>query len=194
MNEWMALGLIETRGLGAAISGADAAVTAAGVRLHGWEVATGGRVTVVVTGQVADVSAAVEAGRAAVGTTGAVLNTRVVAQLGDGVQQILECSGRAAVSPPGGEDPDGPHRREGVQQGRSPADERGGGSGVLARRRDEARELPTRAALSAMRVSELRRLARLEGTLTNAEIIRSSKARLIDSLLGVIPQKDAGEA
>lgn len=61
-----ALGLIETKGLLAAIEGADAMLKAANVNLLEKTYVGGGLVTIVVTGDVAAVKAAVEAGGAAV--------------------------------------------------------------------------------------------------------------------------------
>ena len=60
-----ALGLIETRGLVAAIEAADAGLKAADVRLLGTEKADAGLVTVKFVGEVAAVKAAVDAGSSA---------------------------------------------------------------------------------------------------------------------------------
>ncbi len=62
-----ALGLIETRGLIAAIESADAMLKAAEVRLLEKTYVGGGLVTIAVTGDVGAVKAAVDAGAAAVG-------------------------------------------------------------------------------------------------------------------------------
>lgn len=61
-----ALGLIETKGLVAAVEGADAMLKAAEVRLVEKTYVGGGLVTVTVTGDVAAVKAAVDAGSAAI--------------------------------------------------------------------------------------------------------------------------------
>lgn len=61
-----ALGLIETKGLTAAIEGADAMLKSADVRLLEKTIVGGGLVAIAVTGDVAAVKAAVEAGAAAV--------------------------------------------------------------------------------------------------------------------------------
>ena len=62
-----ALGMVETRGLVAAIEAADAMVKAANVTLIGSEKIGSGLVTVMVRGDVGAVKAAVEAGGAAAG-------------------------------------------------------------------------------------------------------------------------------
>ena len=60
-----ALGMIETRGLVAAIEAADAMVKSANVQLVGKEQVGGGLVTVMVRGDVGAVKAATDAGAAA---------------------------------------------------------------------------------------------------------------------------------
>ena len=65
-----ALGLIETRGLVAAIEAADTMVKAANVVLMGYEKIGSGFVTVMVRGEVGAVRAAVDAGAAAAGKLG----------------------------------------------------------------------------------------------------------------------------
>ncbi len=74
-----ALGLIETKGLLAAIESADAMLKAAEVSLLEKTIVGGGLVSVAVTGDVAAVQAAVDAGAAAVGKlNGALLISRHV--------------------------------------------------------------------------------------------------------------------
>lgn len=68
-----ALGLIETKGLLAAIESADAMLKAAEVRLLDKTLVGGGLVTITVTGDVAAVKASIDAAAAAVGRLGAAL-------------------------------------------------------------------------------------------------------------------------
>ena len=76
-----ALGMVETRGLVAAIEAADAMVKAADVRLIHVEKRLGGRlVTVVVDGSVSAVTAAAEAGREAAARVGNVKLCEVIAR------------------------------------------------------------------------------------------------------------------
>ena len=76
-----ALGMVETRGLVAAIEAADAMVKAANVKLIHVEKRLGGRlVTVVVEGSVSAVTAALEAGRAAASAVGSVKCAEVIAR------------------------------------------------------------------------------------------------------------------
>ena len=69
-----ALGMIETRGLVAAIEAADAMVKAASVKLDSMEKIGSGLVTVMVRGDVGAVKAAVEAGNVAAGNVGEVVS------------------------------------------------------------------------------------------------------------------------
>ena len=73
-----ALGMIETRGLVAAIEAADAMVKAANVVLIGSEKIGSGLVSVMVRGDVGAVKAAVEAGGAAAARLGEVIATHVI--------------------------------------------------------------------------------------------------------------------
>ncbi|PRR70430.1 BMC domain-containing protein [Neomoorella humiferrea] len=73
-----ALGLIETKGLVAAIEAADAMLKAAGVELAGIEKIGSGLVTVMVTGDVGAVKAATEAGAAAAGRLGEIVAVHVI--------------------------------------------------------------------------------------------------------------------
>ena len=73
-----ALGLIETRGLVAAIEAADVMVKAANVTLVGRESIGGGYVTVVVTGDVGAVKAATEAGSETASTVGDLVSVHVI--------------------------------------------------------------------------------------------------------------------
>jgi len=73
-----ALGLIETRGLVAAIEAADAALKTAAVELVTHEKVTGGLITIAVTGEVAAVQAAIAAGSAAAAKVGELISRHVI--------------------------------------------------------------------------------------------------------------------
>ena len=87
MNE--ALGMIETRGLVAAIEAADAMVKAANVTLIGSEKIGSGLVSVMVRGDVGAVKAAVEAGSATAARLGEVIATHVIPRPHADVEKIL---------------------------------------------------------------------------------------------------------
>jgi len=73
-----ALGLIETRGLVAAIEAADAMVKAAKVKFLGRQKVKGGLVAVMVAGDVGAVKAAVDAGAAACQRVGQMVSVHVI--------------------------------------------------------------------------------------------------------------------
>jgi ethanolamine utilization protein EutM len=73
-----ALGMIETRGLIAAIEAADAMVKAANVELIGSEKIGSGLVTVLVRGDVGAVKAATDAGAQAARRVGEVVSVHVI--------------------------------------------------------------------------------------------------------------------
>lgn len=84
-----ALGLIETRGLVAAIEAADAMVKAANVKLIGKEKIGGGFVTVMVRGDVGAVKAATDAGAAAAKKVGEIVSVHVIPRPHSDVDEIL---------------------------------------------------------------------------------------------------------
>ena len=73
-----ALGMVETRGLVAAIEAADAMVKAANVTLIGKEIVGGGLVSVLVRGDVGAVKAATDAGAAAADRIGELISVHVI--------------------------------------------------------------------------------------------------------------------
>jgi carbon dioxide concentrating mechanism protein CcmO len=75
-----ALGMIETRGYVAAVEAADAMAKSANVDVRGLEMVGGGLVTVIVSGDVAAVNAATDAGAAAAGRVGEVVSVDVIAR------------------------------------------------------------------------------------------------------------------
>ncbi len=84
-----ALGMIETRGLVAAIEAADAMVKAANVQLIGTEKIGSGLESVMVRGDVGAVKSAVEAGGAAAGSLGEIIATHVIPRPHGDVEKIL---------------------------------------------------------------------------------------------------------
>ena len=84
-----ALGMVETRGLVAAIEAADAMTKAANVTLVGTEKIGSGLVTVMVRGDVGAVKAAVEAGSDAASRLGELVATHVIPRPHTDVEKIL---------------------------------------------------------------------------------------------------------
>ena len=84
-----ALGLIETKGLIGSIEAADAMVKAANVTLVGRESIGGGYVTVVITGDVGAVKAAIDAGATAAKKIGELVSVHLIPRPHDDVQKLL---------------------------------------------------------------------------------------------------------
>ena len=84
-----ALGMVETRGLVAAIEAADAMVKAANVELIGTEKIGSGLVSVMVRGDVGAVKAATESGSAAASKLGELVAVHVIPRPHGDVEKIL---------------------------------------------------------------------------------------------------------
>ena len=85
----LALGMIETRGLTAAIEASDAMIKAAEVTLVGPEKIGSGLVPVLVRGDVGAVKAAVEAGSVRAASLGELVATHVIPRPHSDVEKIL---------------------------------------------------------------------------------------------------------
>ena len=84
-----ALGMVETRGLTAAVEAADAMVKAANVQLIGTEKIGSGLVSVMVRGDVGAVKAATEAGAACAQKLGELVAVHVIPRPHSDVEKIL---------------------------------------------------------------------------------------------------------
>ena len=84
-----ALGMVETRGLVAAIEAADAMVKSAEVTLVGTEKIGSGLVSVMVRGDVGAVKAATEAGSSAASKLGELIAVHVIPRPHSDVEKIL---------------------------------------------------------------------------------------------------------
>jgi len=93
-----ALGLIETKGLVALIEAGDAALKSANVQLVGWNKVGSGYVTIMVTGDVAAVKAATDAGSSAASKVGEVLSVQVIPRPHADLAKVLPRGVAAAVS------------------------------------------------------------------------------------------------
>ncbi len=84
-----ALGIIETRGFATAMEAADAAVKAANVKLGDWLRVGGGKVNVIIRGDVAAVKAAVDAGVSSASQIGEVVGQTVIPRPSDKLAPIF---------------------------------------------------------------------------------------------------------
>ena len=85
-----ALGMIETKGFIPLVEATDAMLKAANVEFLTWDKVGSGLGTVIVTGDVAAVKAATDAGAAAAGRIGEVVSVQVLARPHDDVESILK--------------------------------------------------------------------------------------------------------
>jgi len=85
----MAIGMIETKGLVSLVQATDAALKAANVSYRGWRKVGSGLCSVYVTGDVAAVKAAVDAGAAAARSIGEVVSVHVIPRPHDDLGTIL---------------------------------------------------------------------------------------------------------
>ncbi|MFZ1292360.1 MAG: BMC domain-containing protein [Melioribacteraceae bacterium] len=83
------LGLIETKGLVAAIEAADAMVKAANVKIIGKEKVTGALILIKIVGDTAAVKSAVDAGAAAAQRVGELVSAHVIPRPDDEVDKII---------------------------------------------------------------------------------------------------------
>lgn len=96
MNE--ALGMIETKGFIALVEATDAMIKAANVRFLGWDKVGSGLVTAFVTGDVAAVKAATDAGAAAAGRIGEVMAVQVIPRPHDDLGIVLPEAKKSAAA------------------------------------------------------------------------------------------------
>ena len=93
---YIALGMVETRGLVGAVEAADAMVKAANVVLIGSEYVGGGFVTVMVRGDVGAVKAATDAGGAAAKRVGELVSIHVIPRPHENVEMVLPQSSKGS--------------------------------------------------------------------------------------------------
>jgi ethanolamine utilization protein EutM len=84
-----ALGMVETKGFVALLEASDAMLKAANVQMVGWDKVGAGLVTTFVTGDVAAVKAAIDAGADAAGRVGEVASAHVIARPHDDLPNLL---------------------------------------------------------------------------------------------------------
>ena len=94
---FIALGMVETRGLVGAVEAADAMVKAANVVLIGSEYVGGGFVTVMVRGDVGAVKAATDAGGAAAKRVGELVSIHVIPRPHENVEMVLPQGSKGSI-------------------------------------------------------------------------------------------------
>ena len=84
-----ALGMIETKGFIALVEATDAMMKSANVKFLGWDKVGGGLASAFVTGDVAAVKAATDAGANAAGRVGEVISVQVIARPHEDLATVL---------------------------------------------------------------------------------------------------------
>jgi ethanolamine utilization protein EutM len=92
-----ALGMIETKGFVALIEATDAMMKAANVQFLGWDKVGSGLVSAFVTGDVAAVKAATDAGATAAGRIGEVVSVQVIPRPHDDLDIVLPVPAKRAA-------------------------------------------------------------------------------------------------
>ncbi len=90
-----ALGMIETKGFVTLVEATDAALKAANVQFLGWDKVGSGLVSVFLTGDVAAVKAATDAGAAAGGRIGEIVSVQVIPRPHEDLGMVLPASGKS---------------------------------------------------------------------------------------------------
>ena len=93
-----ALGMVETKGLVALLEASDAMLKAANVQILGWDKVGSGMVTTFVSGDVAAVKAAVDAGADAAGKIGEVVAVHVIPRPHDEINSVLPKAKKPAAA------------------------------------------------------------------------------------------------
>ena len=93
-----ALGMIETKGFIALVEASDAMMKAANVEFLGWDKVGSGLVTAFVTGDVAAVKAATDAGANAAGRIGEVVSVQVIPRPHDELDVVLPATAARAAA------------------------------------------------------------------------------------------------
>ncbi len=213
-----ALGLVETRGLVAAIEAADTMVKTAHVILIGKEITQGALVTIKVVGDTAAVHSAVDAGAAAARRIGELVSQHIIPRPDDDLEQLIYSASPLAhedierilhgKSITVGKGETAAPREESVMRQEEHAREGSEGESTQEAVQEESKEEPVQdesyvmpegltpelqeyfKKLNELTVHELRRLARtIEGlSIYGRQISRANKKELMDELLKVKTQ------
>lgn len=196
-----ALGMIETRGLVAAVEAADAMLKAANVTLTCKEQVGGGLVTVMVRGDVGAVKAATDAGAAAAERVGELISVHVIARPHEELEPVLKMPDGEGPEPvPEALEAEKPEPEFGKQETGTVKPE------AEIRTEDATQEEPseeeisaedapveyTEAALSRMPVVKLRDIARkLQiDNMTRKEIRYAKKQELMEKILQFLEEAE----
>lgn len=198
------IGLIEMRGLLAAIVASDVMVKTANVQLYGKEYTGAGLVTVMITGDVAAVSNAVAAGVSQVQQLGAeiLVGSHVIPRLDDSVFELMndKPQEKKKVINSTTKDELSENKPEMLSdevilhKSIQSSQEKVSNEGFLPKLSLEmpTKSLFTKEALAKMKVLELRNLAKMQKDfpLKNKELAKINKEKLIEALINYFNKKE----
>lgn len=92
-----ALGMIECKGFISLVEAVDAMMKAANVKFLGWDKVGSGLVSAFVSGDVAAVKAATDAGAAAASRVGQVVGVQVIARPHDDISKVVKVSAASSA-------------------------------------------------------------------------------------------------
>lgn len=192
-----ALGMIETKGLVAAIEAADAMVKAANVTLVKKEYAGAGLVTIMVRGDVGAVKAATDAGAAAAERVGELVAVHVIARPHEELEPMIgpRKHGRVSEEPPKPQLSVQVSKEEPAELPREARQEQE----VSVEASDapvpqpEDLEIPTQDELINMTVTKLRTVARTLNVdnMSRKEIRFANKETLVKAISDYLEKKDS---
>jgi len=93
-----AVGMIETKGLVSLVEASDAMLKAANVQMTGWDKVGSGMVTSFVSGDVAAVKAAIDAGAAAASKVGEVIGVHIIPRPHDELAAMMPVNAKVKVN------------------------------------------------------------------------------------------------
>lgn len=194
-----ALGLIELYGMVPAVEALDSALKAANVHLYDLTKVSGGLVSVMVSGDVGAVKAAMDAAASAAERIGEVISVHVIPRPSEGIDVMMHPPAEARQDAP--KEPDRPlseqevespefiqkDKEAEVQPQSAPSPE---SEAKKARITEHAKSM-TVEQMRAMTVAQLRRMAREIGitTMTKKEIRFSNKKDIIEAIRTFLEQE-----
>ncbi|WP_367238916.1 BMC domain-containing protein [Desulfovibrio sp. UCD-KL4C] len=195
-----ALGFIETKGLLAAVEGADAMLKAADVHLLEKNLVGGGLVSITIEGEVSAVKASVDAAASAIsricGST--LVSQHVIARPDEELKQIIATKYVPVTEPELKEKPATEHKKNPVEVSKAAVEIESGPDKVESSSSKTLDKKPKPSAkaepvhyqisdLEKMKISKLRQIARTmsELPLTREEIKSSAKKVLIEAIIKV---------
>lgn len=196
-----ALGLVEVYGYLSAVEALDVCLKSANVQAVGCEFVSAGIVTIKITGDVAAVKAAVEASEAAVQKLGTLITSHVIARLSDEVWNVItdkeeeeECTADNQGDNSPKEDNNNNIEVSYEDENKDVISEEFAQEKIVVEiinnNEEQSKDIhkdevaPLMERLAAMKVSELRSLARsMETDLTKKQIKFAKKGKLIEAIL-----------